>query len=164
MAQGMVPRAELLAAAGEVKAAKEEARANASAISTLEEQLARAREQLGGAQSAMAAMVPEAELLAARARVEEADAQMRASGERHREFVEGLKEQARGYRIEIDNLKAALQVNRQTNSLIENSIEAGILLCGNGCRSTPPLPPPKQTNPPTMERETPGGPGGPGAF
>jgi hypothetical protein len=106
----MVPRSELIAAVGEKKVAEEEVKAKADEISKLEDQLARLREQLSSTQSSMAALVPESELQAARARIEETDAQMRASGERHREFVEGLKEQAREYRIEIDNLKAVLQV------------------------------------------------------
>ncbi len=106
----MVPRSELLTALGDVKGAREEARARAGEVSALEEQLGRVREQLSSTQSAMTALVPESELHAARARIEEGEAQMRASGERQRGTVEGLKEQALGLQRELDDLHAAVKV------------------------------------------------------
>ncbi len=48
-----------------------------------------------------------------------------------RAAVSDLDEEVRGTQVEGSNLNAR-QTERQTNSFIENSIDAGILLGGNG--------------------------------
>jgi multidrug resistance efflux pump len=108
--QGMVPRAELLAAIAEIKAARDEARAKEAEARALEDQLARSRDLLKSAQLAMCEMVPRADLLVVKARVDEAEAQIRANGERQRESMEELKEQGRQYQEEIGNLRATMLV------------------------------------------------------
>ena len=107
-----MPRSELLAALAEAKAASEEAGAREAQVQGLEDQLARTKELVKAAQLAMGDMVPRAELLAVKARVDEAEAAIRASGERQRESMEALKEQARQYQGEIEELKAAMQARR----------------------------------------------------
>lgn len=108
--QGMVPRAELLAAIAEIKAARDDANAKQAEVLALEDQLARSRDLLKAAQLAMCEMVPRSDLLAVKAKVDEAEAQVRANGERQRESMEELKEQGRQYQAEIENLRAAMLV------------------------------------------------------
>ncbi len=107
----MVPRSDLVAASRESKAAREEVNAAVSRASILEEQLVRVKEQISSAQAAMATMVPRFELIAAKERVAEMDAKMRASEERQRRLSEELKEQVLMHRNEIDDLKSLMQAS-----------------------------------------------------
>ena len=110
-----MPRSELLAAVSEIKAARDEARAKDADAQAVEEQLARSRDLLKAAQMAMCDMVPRSELLAVRARVDEAEAQIRANGERQRESMEGLREQARQHQEEVEGLRAAMQASTRVS-------------------------------------------------
>jgi hypothetical protein len=108
----MSPRTEHLrfAAIAEIRAARDEVKAKASEIRTLDEQLVRVKEQLSSAQTAMAAMVQRSELVAAKERMAEMEARLRAGDERHRRLSEELKEQANLYQGEIYDLTTAMQV------------------------------------------------------
>ena len=108
----MSPRTEHLrfAAIAEIRVARDEVKAKLSEIRTLDEQLARVKQQLSSVQAAMAAMVPRSELIAAKEQIAEMDARMRAGEERQRRLGEELKEQALLYQSEIYNLSTAMQV------------------------------------------------------
>jgi hypothetical protein len=109
--QSTCPRSEHLrvAALAEVKTARDEVKAKVSEIKVLEDQLLRAREQLCNVQMTMALMVSRSELTATEALVKELQLQMKANEERSRQSIDCLQEQAREYKSEIDELKAAIQ-------------------------------------------------------
>jgi hypothetical protein len=106
----MVPRADFMAATKVGNAARVEVIAAASKVSTLEEQLDQAKQQLSSVQTAMAAMVPRSEFIAAKEQIAEMDARMRVGEERQRRLGEELKEQALLYQSEIDDLNSSMQV------------------------------------------------------
>ncbi len=112
--QCLSPRTEHLrfAAFAEIRAARDEVKTKSSEIRTLDEQLVRVKEQISSAQAAMATMVPRSELIAAKERVAEMDAKMRASEERQRRLSEELKEQAILYQSEIYNLTIGMQARQ----------------------------------------------------
>lgn len=93
----------------EVKTARDEVKAKASEIKMLEDQLLKAKEQLRNAQMTIASMVSRSELTAAEALLNELQLLMRSNEERSRKSVDCLQEQAREYKSEIDELKAAIQ-------------------------------------------------------
>ena len=108
--QGMVPRAELVTALAEVRASKDDAMAKASDLASAEDRLQRAQEQLRAVraefsllQATLAGSVPRAELLAARAKVEEADLRTQAARD---ELQAKLKE----WEEEAARLRTAMQV------------------------------------------------------
>ena len=92
-----------------MKAARDEVKAKAGEIKVLEDQLSKAKEQLGSAQMTIASMVSRSELTAAEALLNELHLLMRANEEKSRKSVDCLQEQAREYKSEIDELKAAIQ-------------------------------------------------------
>ncbi len=106
----MVPRADFMAATKVGNSARVEVIAAASKVSMLEEQLDQAKQQLSSMQTAMAAMVPRSELIAAKEQIAEMDARMRVGEERQRRLGEELKEQALLYQSEIDDLNSFMQV------------------------------------------------------
>jgi hypothetical protein len=106
----MVPRAELAAAAAEVRASRDEAQARAGDLASAEDRLERAQELLKAAraessrlQAALAGSVPRAELVAAKARVEEADARTEAAREE-------LLAKAKEWEAEESRLRSTMQV------------------------------------------------------
>ena len=117
MDQVSTPRSEHLrvAALAEVKTARNEVKDKASEIKVLEDQLSRTKEQLGSAQMTIASMVSRSELTAAEALLNELQLLFRTNEERNRTSVDCLQEQAREYKSEIDELKAAIQANVHLN-------------------------------------------------
>jgi chaperonin cofactor prefoldin len=117
MDQVSTPRSEHLrvAALAEVKTARNEVKDKASEIKVLEDQLSRTKEQLGSAQMTIASMVSRSELTAAEALLNELQLLFRTNEERNRKSVDCLQEQAREYKSEIDELKAAIQANVHLN-------------------------------------------------
>jgi chromosome segregation ATPase len=108
--QSMVPRAELVAALAEVRASRDEAQAQASDLASAEDRLQRAQELLKAAraessrlQAALAGSVPRAELLAAKAKIEEADMRTQAARD---ELHARLKE----WEAEESRLRSTMQV------------------------------------------------------
>jgi chaperonin cofactor prefoldin len=95
----------------EVKSARDEVKAKASEIKVLEDQLQRAKEQLNSAQMTIASMVSRSELTAAETLLNDLQLLMKANEERSSKSVDCLQEQAREYKSEIDELKAAIQAN-----------------------------------------------------
>jgi hypothetical protein len=93
----------------EVKTARGEVKAKASEIKVLKDQLLRTKEQLGSAQMTIASMVSRSELDAAQALLNSQQQLMIENEERSRKSVDALQEQAREYKSEIDELKAAIQ-------------------------------------------------------
>jgi hypothetical protein len=114
----LVPRTDLLAALAEARAGRDAAAAHAADTSALEEQLARTQRQLRAAQADAAAqmqatlsdMVPRSELVAARARAEEAEEWLREHEERQREATEALKERLAALQRDNDQLTTKVQV------------------------------------------------------
>ncbi len=109
--QSMSPRSEHLrfAALAEIRAARDEVKSKSSEIRTLDEHLARVKQQLCSVQTAMAAMVPRSELVAAKEQIMEMEELMRLGEERQRRLEEELKEQANLYQNEIYGLTTAMQ-------------------------------------------------------
>jgi chromosome segregation ATPase len=106
----MVPRAELLAALAEVRASKDEAQAKGSDLASAEDRLQRAQELLKAAraessqlQAALSSTVPRAELLAAKAKIDEADLRTQAARD-------DLQAQLKEWEAEASFLRVAMQV------------------------------------------------------
>jgi chromosome segregation ATPase len=116
--QGMVPRAELLAAQSEVKAHRDEAAVKGKDHAWLEGQLAKAQEQVSSArveaarlQAEMGGMVSRAELEAAKAKLAEAEAAARAEAEKHQRLLGELN----GRVSALEKDKSALGLKMQAS-------------------------------------------------
>ncbi len=106
----MVPRTELISALAEVRANKDEAQAKGSDLASAEDRLQRAQELLKAAraessqlQTALASTVPRVELLAAKAKIEEADMRTQAARD---ELQAKLKE----WEAEASRMRVTMQV------------------------------------------------------
>ena len=115
--QGMVARAELLAALSEVKASKEEAAAKAKELAWLEGQAGKGQEQLNAArvevaqlQAAMSGMVPRGDVEELKRQLKEVEASARAEGQAHRDLVAGMNERLRLLEDEKSGLLTKMQV------------------------------------------------------
>ena len=111
----MVPRADLVAAMAEVKAAKDELEAKERETASLNHQLSKAKEQRRDEQAAMSEMVARSELIAAVKREEEATALSRAAAEKHREATARLESKLAAAVEETEQLRASLQVHKRNS-------------------------------------------------
>ncbi len=96
----------------EVKTARDEVKAKAIEIKLLQDQLQKTKEQLGCAQMTIASMVSRSELDAAESHCNDLQRLMMEHEVGSRKSVDCLQEQAREYKSEIDELKAAIQAIR----------------------------------------------------
>jgi hypothetical protein len=117
--QGMVDRAELLAALSEIKALKDEAQAKAKDYGWLEAQLVKAQEQVQTARidaaklrADMSAMVTRSDLEEAKAQLQALEAAARAESQKQREDMNALKEKLGGLEKEKSTLEATMQARR----------------------------------------------------
>ena len=127
MWQGMVDRAELLAALSENKTLREDAQDTQRDLTLSETQLGKAREQLEQARliesllrSELSSMVPRSELESRLQELERLTIELGASRAEARELTEDnsrLEQKLLGVKIEIDNLKLKIEVPRLRDCL-----------------------------------------------
>lgn len=115
--QGMVDRAQLLTAAAEIKALKDDISAKTKDLAwqqqqqvRLEEQLQNARVEVAQLRADLSAMVPRSDLDAAHALAQELEAAAKAENRRQREVNAALNERISGLEEEKNTLIANIQV------------------------------------------------------
>jgi chromosome segregation ATPase len=107
--QGMVQRTDYNAVIAESKALKEKIEAKEGDIASLEQQLARVKENLKGAMVAMDEKVSKTELHAAKLRCEQLEAQAARTGAEHAKALDEVNDRLRESLLANDKLMKTMQ-------------------------------------------------------